>query len=45
MGAIFVGIIGIPSILELISKTSPNKKMVSSNKSKVTGYGSRAYGV
>ena len=44
VGAIIIGILGIPSILELISKTNPKRKIVSLNKSKVRGFGSGAYG-
>ena len=43
--AIIIGILGIPSILNLISNTTPNKKVVAVTKQKNNGYGSGAYGV
>ena len=49
IGAIFVGIVGIPTILKLISEVRPgvktNKLAKSSVKTKPRSFGSGAYGV
>jgi len=46
VGTIFVGILGIPAFLELISKTHPVSRVSKSSQNKnITSFGSGAYGV
>ncbi len=48
VGVVFIGILGIPTLLKLLTESSPNTKAIKltrSNRPKVTGYGTGAYGV
>lgn len=43
IGTIFISILGVPSILRLISQ--PSQKLKPSNRQKITNYGQGAYGI